>query len=316
MKLITLGKRTLALAALGTVLLGVGVAGAVQGGLEPDREMLGYFPPDTDGVLFANVVLLRDVSLFRSPESLGVRIPDEIASMVDAAGVEPVGMVDQVLVGRTGPDTAFAVMRLAIPPAVFEEYFRSRDMASEIHAGHTVYMPVPDDDVGIAFDGAIALAGSTSLIRDALDRRTSGSSSALDNTGLMASIGELESGSQFWGFGTFADSLLPEGVAPPMTTDLLAALESISYQMSITEGVTARLAGRFSSPEAARRAGDLLRGFVAFGKMGSVEQPDIIELLDGVVVQSGEESVEVRFSATEALLERISESGIINRLLN
>jgi hypothetical protein len=58
------------------------------------------------------------------------------------------------------------------------------------------------------------------------------------------------------------------------------------------------------------RAGDLLRGLVALGKMGSGEQPDVAELLNGFEVANIENNVDIRFTATRELLDRIGTSGL------
>ena len=103
----------------------------------------------------------------------------------------------------------------------------------------------------------------------------------------------------------FEDFLIPNGIVPPMALDLIASLESGTYQMRLDSVLTGRAVGQFRTPETARRTGDLLRGLVAFGKMQTFEQPDLIELLDGVQIDNVESSVEIHFAVDGELLRRI-----------
>jgi hypothetical protein len=75
--------------------------------------------------------------------------------------------------------------------------------------------------------------------------------------------------------------------------------------------VRARLRGEFSGADTAMRAGDLLRGFVALGKMGSAEEPDLAELLNGLQITNVENGVDLRFTASRELLERLGDSDLL-----
>jgi hypothetical protein len=270
-------------------------------------------------VLFVDVARMRDVRFVREfiRDEAGARVPESLEDFVAATDLDPVETVEQVMIGRSGPDSYLAAVRLRIDPRVIEEYLRTDGTPTETHLGRTLFLPDPeseDGDWAVAFYEQTALVGPADAVRDAIDRIGSGPT-ALDNAELMAAIGEIEPGSQVWGSFTdlLAPELVPEGVAPPVAADLITALERVNYQMRVDTGVTARLAGDFSTLDAARRAGDLLRGFVAFGKMGSTGQPDMMELLNGLRVDTLEDSVEINFTATEELIDRIAASDLLNR---
>ncbi len=94
-----------------------------------------------------------------------------------------------------------------------------------------------------------------------------------------------------------------------MAADLIASLERITYQMRIDAALTARAVGEFTTPDTARRTGDLLRGVVALGKMQVFESDDLLQLLDGLQIDDIESSIEINFSADGELLSRVRESG-------
>jgi hypothetical protein len=281
--------------------------------VDPREALLAFFLSDLGGIIFADVSRLRDVEFARSfiRSSAGVQVPDPIEEFAEATGVDPVQSVEQVVIGRSGPSGYLAAAQISIDPGVVKEYFVDQGTPSETYAGWALFQPDPADDWTIALDDRVALVGPEQTVRDALDR-TDGPT-VLDNAELMAAIRAIDPANQVWALGSFAESLVPEGVAPPMAADLIKALERINYQMRVDPGVTARLAGDFSTLETARRAGDLLRGFVAFGKMGSAEQPDMMALLNGLRVETLENSVEIHFSVSEELLDRVADSGLLSR---
>lgn len=306
------GLTALTLAA--ALLIGGSPAGAQF--VNPDAGLLRFLPEDAGGVLFADLTQLRDVGFVRGfvADQAGVEIPGSVEDFTAATGVDPFNDVQQVMVGRSGPDEFLSVVRASIDTGRMKQFFESQGAVSETYASTPLYLPQADNDWAVAFPVEdIAVLGPPDAVRSALDRVAAGPS-AMDNPELMAEIAAIEDGNQVWGVGSFAD-LMPDGLAPPVATDLIAALEKVRYQVRIDAGVTARLAGTFATPDTASRAGDLLRGFVALGKLGSAEQPDLIELLNGFVIQNGENSVEIRFAASQELLDRIAESGILDRAI-
>ena len=298
---------------VGVVALATSFSPSVVEAVNPDEELLRIFPADSDGILFLDFAVLRDIEYVNRfvRDWAGDLILDPVEEFTAETGVDPVNDIQQIIAGRSGPDEFLIVVQVGYDAYRVESYFAVRDVRSEIHSGRTIYAPgLEDDNLSVVFLDGQVLVGSTGQVRESLDR-SPGGPSVLDNTGLMASIEAIEEGSQVWGVGSFND-MVPELLAPPMATDLIAALENVTYQMRFDSGVTARLAGQFTTVETARRAGDLVRGFVALGKMGTASQPDMLELLDGLQVDSVENAVEINFAASQELLDRIAESGAIS----
>ena len=279
--------------------------------VDTDSTLLALFPVDSTGILFFDVDGLREMEFFRE-FLVGARsdadMPEELRDFVNETGLDPIDDVQQLIAGRAGEDQFLGAVRFRGDLQGAEEFFEQLGTVSESHEGRSIYRPEPEEDWGITFVNDLAILGSSGAVRSALDRMAGGPS-VLDNAETMAEIQALGDGNQVWGFGSVAD-LVPEDAPPPVAMDLVAALERVTYRMRLESGVTARMTGTFTTADTATRAGDLLRGFLALGMMGSADQPDVVELLSGVQVQNVETAVEIDFSVPQELLDRLAESMV------
>ncbi len=279
--------------------------------VDTDSTSLALFPVDSNGILFLDVDGLREMEFFRE-FLVGVGsdsdMPEELRDFVNETGLDPIDDVQQLIAGRVGEDQFLVAVRFLGDLQGAEEFFEQLGTVSESHEGRSIYRPEPEEDWGITFVNNLAILGSSGAVRSALDRMAGGPS-VLDNTETMAEIQALGDGNQVWGFGSIAD-LIPEGAPPPVAMDLVAALERVTFRMRLEAGVTARMTGTFTTADTATRAGDLLRGFLALGMMGSADRPDVVELLSGVQVRNAEAAVEIDFSVPQELLDRLAESVV------
>ncbi len=296
---------------IGVISLAVTIAvvasfpGAVEA-VNPDEALLRLFPIDTKGVGFVDVAQLRDNPLIN--ELVIDRIlrdkPRAIDEFEEQTGLDLESDIQQIMVGRTGEKEFLIAARANYEDFRVEQYFNDKGFDFDTYAGRTLYFP-DGDDGAVSFVDGLVLVGSRNSIQEALDRLNAPSTTALANQSLLDSINSIDEGSQVWAVGAFEDFLLPDGMAPAMTTDLFDAIEGGTYQMHIDSIVTARAIGDFTTPEVAQRTTDLLRGLVALGKMQAYERQEFIELLDGVQIETIDATVHINFSADGDLLRRL-----------
>ena len=291
-----------------TIVVVVVFPGATAEAVHPDEALLKFFPAATDSVGFINVVELRGSQLVHDmvETKLSDRARGGVDEFIERTGLDPIRDLEQVMAGRTGADTFLVVVRASYDAVRVTQYFGDRNVVSEAYLGRTLYRPQADDDWVVSFIDDLVLAGADDAVRGAIDRLAAPDSSALDNQELVEAIASIEEGNQVWAVGAFS-MLLPEGIAPPMATELVDSLERGTYQMRLGTDLAARAIGDFASSEMAQRTADLLRGFVALGKMQAFERAELIELLDGVVIDAVEASVHINFEADGELLRRLSD---------
>ena len=279
--------------------------------VDTDSTLLALFPVDSNGILFLDVDGLREMEFFREflvGAGSDSDMPEELRDFANETGMVPIDDIQQLIAGRVGEDQFLGAVRIRGDLQGAEEFFEQLGTVSESHEGRSIYRPEPEEDWGLTFVNDLAILGSSGAVRSALDRMAGGPS-VLDNAETMAEIQALGDGNQVWGFGSIAD-LVPEDAPPPVAMDLVAALERVTFRMRLESGVTARMTGTFTTADTATRAGDLLRGFLALGMMGSADRPDVVELLSGVQVRNAEAAVEIDFSVPQELLDRLAESVV------
>jgi len=307
----------IALAALAVVW---GTAGAPFQSPEPYLDFMTVLPPDVTGVLFIDAAALEEagfvegvLSGFITDQAEG-QIPGEYDEFVAQTGFDPVRDIRQLMVGIS-ENGAVVVANADFDRARLEAYFLESGGRSSPVGAYSLIAPDPDGELGFALLGDRIVLGSIPAATEVLERLATSGPSAITNDSIRRAIADLDvTGNQIWGTGAVGHGGLETGLedmAPPMALDLLSALERITYEMGFDTEVRARLHGEFSGADTAMRAGDLLRGFVALGKMGSAEEPDLAELLNGFQITNAENGVDVRFVASRELLDRIGNSQLL-----
>jgi hypothetical protein len=295
----------------GTIAVIAGTLPQTGEALSPDEALLSLFPVDSGGVIFLDAAELRNQPVVREYflDESDIQLPAAVVEFARRTGLDPETDVDQVMLGRTGENEFLGVARANFDPIEVEQYFLDSDIGFESYSGRTIYQPSPGSGWSVSFIDGIVLMGEDGSVRGAIDRMAVTGQTAMDNPELTQAIQSIEEGNQVWGVGMLTDMLFPEALVPPMAVDLIASLERVTYQMQLDTGLRVRAVGEFTSPDTARRTGDLLRGVVALGKMQVFEREELIQLLDGLQIDSVESSIEIRFSADGELLRRVTESG-------
>ena len=285
-----------------------GTAGGAAAGqaVEPDTELLGLLAEDVRGVVHVDIARVLEVEEARALilNHPWLRMPGGYYDYVAETGVDPVSGLEQAMAGVRRPGDVI-VVRVDFDTDLFEAFIQSVGRGSETYGAHAIYGS-EDDPVGFAFAAGAAIVGPRAAVRGALDR-ISGGSSALDNAELMAAVAAVEAGFPVWGAGRFGD-LIPADMVPPMAVDLVEGMGDVHFHVGVEDAFTARVTAAFASPEAALRAAELLRGFIALGAMGAAEAPDVAELLGGLRVVHRGDAVEMSLSANWELVDRVVRS--------
>jgi hypothetical protein len=94
---------------------------------------------------------------------------------------------------------------------------------------------------------------------------------------------------------------------PPETAELLKTLRAGVYQMRVDHDLHGAAVADFESAEAARTAGDLLRGLLALAKLRVQEEQDILRFLDGVSIDDSGARMTIGFDASGDLLKKLQD---------
>ena len=272
-----------------------------------DDAIFKFLPPETQGVVFIDVAALRNASFVRDVlKDQKLTPPREWDEFVKVTGTNPEQDIDKVTIGKLDAQDALVILQGRLDKFKIEQFLKDKGKQPQAYLGHTLYL---DGDNAFVFLDKVALLGKVNAVKKAIDQMQLPGSSPLRRD-LMAAIQTIESGNQVWGVGDFSvNDLGTIGVrGPAPAVEMLKSLKSGTYQMRVDSGIHARAIGNFADAESAKNIGDLARGAVAVAKLQiAKQQPDMVQLLDGIQVSNSGLTLTVRIEEAGDLLMKLKD---------
>jgi hypothetical protein len=260
--------------------------------ITPDESTLKYFPPETQGIAFADIAALRNAPLVQDALNKGQSLvmPPGISEFAEQTGFDVQRDLDRVTIGKISARERLVVANARYDRFKAEQFLRAKGKEPEIYLGRSVYY---DGDGAVTFLDGVVLFGTANSVKTAIDRMTYPGSIQIRND-LLEAIQTIDSGNQVWGVGSFSPEDLPAGGVRNSgpAAEILKSLQGGTYQMRIDRDVHARATGSFADADSAKNLADMGRGLIALAKIQvAKQQPDLLHLLDGIQVSSNGSSV-------------------------
>jgi hypothetical protein len=159
--------------------------------------------------------------------------------------------------------------------------------------------------------GLVAL-GSAPLVRSAIDLHQTGDNpqaglqSVTGNEELMNLVKSLESGNNFWAVGRF-DALQTQAHLPQEVTTRLPAITWFAASGHVNSGLRGTLRAEARDEDAANNLRDVVRGFLALGKMQAGSRPDIQAMMQSLELSGTGKTVEISFVVPAAVFDVIGD---------
>jgi len=260
--------------------------------ITPDESTLKYFPPETQGIAFADVAALRDAPFVK--DALNERafrsMPPGVTEFVEQTGFDIRRDLDRVTIGKISAQERLVVADARYDKFKAEQFLRDNGKAPEIYLGRSVYR---DGRATVTFLDNVVLFGSEGAVKAAIDRITYPGTVQIGND-LLEAIRTIEAGNQVWAVGNFSQEDLPSGGFRQLgpAAEVLKSLRRGTYQMRVDRDLHARATGNFADADSAKNLADMARGLIALAKVQVArQQPDLVHLLDGIQVSSSGSSV-------------------------
>ncbi len=245
-------------------------------------EELQYLPRDAAVVAYADVhqVMTSDVrqrlhQAMPMPENgqrefenaTGINIEtdiDRVVACLEPSGSNAPGAGVVLARGRFDAVKIEALMR--DHGAHVEDYKGTRlIVADNVHPG--------GDTFSLAFvEPGLVGVGTTALVRNAVDLRTSGGASVVTNDELMNLVRSIDDGNA-WAVGRF-DALRPKARLPENVASQLPPITWFSVSSHIDGGIRGVLRAQTRDDESANNLRDVVRGFLALAKMQAGARPE------------------------------------------
>jgi len=244
-------------------------------------------------------------------ERTGIHLETDIDRVVACLNPDPDA-------GRTGNGMVLA--RGRFNETKIESLMREHGAQVEDYRGKRLIAGAGDlapvGDVGkhefaLAFlePGLVAL-GSTKLVRAAIDLHQTGDNpqaglqSVTGNEELMNLVHSLEDGNA-WAVGRF-DALQSQARLPQEVSSRLPAITWFAVSGHVNGGLRGTVRAEARDEEAANNLRDVVRGFLALGKMQSGGRPEILAMMQSLELTGTGKTVAVSFTVPAEIFDIIS----------
>jgi hypothetical protein len=280
-----------------------------------DDMSLKFLPAETQGIAFIDVAALRGTPLVQEAmQNRNMSMPRSLSELTAGTGFDPRRDLDKVTIAKFGGRESLVILQGSIDKSRVEQFFNDNGKEHEAYMGHNLYH---DGNNGFVVLDNVVVSGPVNMVKNAVDQMQMPGSPALRGD-LMAAIQTIAEGNQVWAVGNFTmTDLGAMGVrGPAPALEMMKSLQAGTYQMRVDTGIHAIATGSFADGESAKNAGDLALGALAVAKVQAAkQQPDMVNMLDGIQVVSIGKTVTVTIEESGDVLKKLSELRAIGKTL-
>ena len=173
-----------------------------------------------------------------------------------------------------------------------------------IHAGQNHELAVVFLEPGLLAIGTPVLVRSAVDLHQAGDNPQAGLQSVASNDELMSLVRSLEAGNM-WAVGRF-DVLESQAHLPPEVTTRLPAITWFAVSGHVNGGLRGLIRAEARDEEAANNLRDVVRGFVALGKMQAGSRSDVQALMQSLELGGTGKTVALSFNVPAEIFEAVA----------
>ena len=243
-------------------------------------------------------------------ERTGINIETDIDRIIACLNPDPEN--------TSGPGAGMVIARGRFNETKIESLMREHGAQVEDYRGKRLIVAdsqfngteIGDRRFAAAFiePGLVAL-GSTKLVRSAIDLHQTGDNpqaglqSVTGNEELMNLVRSLESGNA-WAVGRF-DALQSQARLPQEVSSRLPAITWFAVSGHINGGIRGTVRAETRDEEAANNLRDVVRGFLALGKMQSSGRPEITAMMESLELSGTGKTVALSFTVPAEIFDII-----------
>jgi hypothetical protein len=294
----------------------------------PGPEELQYLPKDATVVAFANIQEIMQSDLRKKLHQALPGQENGQAELQNLTGINLETDVFRVVAclyadagsAMKGNGSGMVLARGNFDETKIEGLMRDRGAQVEDYKGKRVVIAdVHGDGKGNATPHSFALSfvepglaafGTTDVVRKAIDLHQNGSNtpatieSVTANDELMGLVRSLETGNNAWAVGRF-DALTSRANLPANISSQIPAITWFSVGTHVNGGVRGTLRADTRDDEAANNLRDVVRGFLALGKLQSGSRPDIQAMMSSLQLGGQGKTVTLSFDVPAQVFDLI-----------
>lgn len=284
-------------------------AGAFQ--RQGGPEELSLVPRNATLVAYANVQDVMASSVRDRLRQALPSAPDGQQEFHDRTGINIERDIDRVVAAVAPPSESgglhgFPGSGLVLARGRFDEV-RIESLMREHGASVEAYKErrlINSPQVAVAFiESGLAAIGSPALVRQAIDLKTGGGDSIVNNDEMMELVRSLDSGNA-WAVGRF-DALTSQAKLPAEVMQQLPPITWFAASARVDHQLTGVLRAEARDEAAATTLRDVVRGFLALAKMQTGSRPEVQSVIDSLELGGVGTTVSLGFSVPAELFDLI-----------
>lgn len=293
---------------------------AVNASIPGLPDSIAYLPQDSQAVFGMNVKKFIASPVYANFEQKhGEQVGKDLAEFIAKTGVDPRKDVTYVIAsgrsleGKKG--TGVVIAQGTFNTAAITTFISTKATPITLEYDGAKVLIIPEQngstvEKGIAFlsEQEIAL-GEIGTLKEVLDIRASAKTankkpSVLDNPTLGPLLLKLNPDDMFWFAGDPANVLAKAPANTPLGGNL-TAITSVYGTLNLTTEVVGNITVTAKDDLSAGKLADVARGLLALGSLASDQNPDLAELLKGVLIQQSKNQIQVQINFPMDLLEKL-----------
>jgi hypothetical protein len=280
---------------------------------------LEYLPQDVRLVAFANVRDVMDSELRRKLLELRRdRRPDapddtdNANDFLEQAGINVETDVDLVVAGVGGGQTEgegerpLVLARGRFDDDLIETLMRQRGGRVEDYKGKRLLTHSDNNrDMALTFvEPDLVAFGTTAAVRRAIDTKTGRVPNITTNQEVMALVRDMDSGNA-WAVGRF-DAISTRARLPQELTRQLPAINWFAATGHVNGGIQGLVRAETRDEAAAQDLREVLRGFVALGRLQAGQNPQIRAMMNSIELGGAGRTVSLGFSLPPDVIDALA----------
>jgi hypothetical protein len=296
--------------------LGTGLVAAYVGGFQnltliggDGPVELAYVPADARVVAYADIRDVMDSEVRRKLSAFQQGANDGAAHFKEQTGIDIETDVDYVVASSTGmgdPTAGEGEPPLVLAKGRFDEVRIEgliRDQGGVVEDYKGSRLLVSDEKrLALVFlePGLVAIGGATA-VRSAIDTKA-GAPSVKGNDDVMRLVRDIDDG-DVWVVARF--DALTGGKLPAEVANQLPPINWFSARGFVNSGVDGQLRVETRDEAAAKNLQDVIRGFMALGRLQTSQHPEVAELLNSVQLTGDGKTVSLSFSLPPEMIDAL-----------
>ena len=294
---------------LGTGLLAAYVGGfqnlTIVGGDVPAEFV--YIPADARVVAYANV---RDVMDSELRHKLSTLQPDSSRGtehFKEQTGIDLETDIDYVVASFAGmgePPQGEPPLVLAkgrFDQGRIEELIRNQGGTVEDYKGSHLLISQENKLAVVFLESGLVAIGGPAAVRAAIDTKAAGSS-VKNNDEVMRLVREIDDGDA-WVVARF--DALTGSKLPPEVANQLPPINWFSARAFVDGGVQGQVRVETRDEPSAQNLQEVIRGFMALGRMQASQHPEVAEFLNSVQLSTQGTTVSLSFSVPSEMIDAL-----------